>query len=318
MSLKLCNFRVAVFEFSLRFQESAVFGESKGSSLRGALGQALEETCFNKSKRCKDCIHTECAYGYLFKTPSFLSPKISRKYSAIPHPFVLEPPLTKKTHFKAGESLKFRLILIGKGISYLPYFLDAFQQGDKNGIGLNRAKYELTEVFSIFGRHREKIYDSESKRFQMTYRIWHFEDILQNSSLKPPLENLSLRFLTPMRLKYHGRFVSQNDFQFHIFFRSLLRRISELSLAHCDEELPQHYGDLKQKAMTIETEGKLSWGDEWEHFSKEEAEKMKLGGLIGEITFRGQLDEFLPFLKIGQIVHVGGKTVFGNGKYILG
>jgi len=317
MSLKLYNFRIAVFEFSLRFHESAVFGESKGSSLRGALGQALEETCFNKSKKCQRCTHTECAYGYLFKTPSFFSKKISRKYSEIPHPFVLEPPLTKKRHFGAGEFLKFRLILIGKGISYLPYFLDAFGQEDKNGIGLNRARYELTEVFSIFGRHREKIYDSESKRFQTTYRIWHFEDILQNSSLKPPVENLSLRFLTPTRLKYHGQFVSQNDFQFHIFFRSLLRRISELSLAHCDEKLHEHYGYLKQKAMAIETEGKLSWNDRWEHFSKEDEEKIKLGGLIGQVILRGQLDEFLSFLKMGQFVHVGGKTTFGCGKYVL-
>ncbi|HIE25824.1 TPA: CRISPR system precrRNA processing endoribonuclease RAMP protein Cas6, partial [Candidatus Poribacteria bacterium] len=35
------------------------------------------------------------------------------------------------------------------------------------------------------------------------------------------------------------------------------------------------------------------------------------------VILRGQLDEFLSFLKMGQFVHVGGKTTFGCGKYVL-
>jgi len=314
MSLKLRNFSLAIFEFVLLLKENAYIPQLP-SALRGALGQALEETCSKKDTDCNNCPKAECAYGYLFFTPARMG-NTSRKYSEICHPFILEPPLTKKSEFEAEQTLKCRLILIGKGISYLPHFVYAFQQGNKIGIGYNRAKYELMEIYSIFGRNRTKIYDSQSK--QLTYRILHFPDIMRNSSFQSPVNEISLRFISPTRLKFNNNFVSQSDFQFHVLFRCLLRRISDLSKIHCDEELPEHYGYLFPKAKEVETIGTLFWSDKWEHFAKKKAEKMKLGGLIGHVTFKGQLDEFLPFLKVGQIVHVGGKTVFGCGKYVLG
>ena len=40
-----------------------------------------------------------------------------------------------------------------------------------------------------------------------------------------------------------------------------------------------------------------------------------LSGFVGEITFRGNLREFWPFLVLGQYVHVGDNAVFGRGWY---
>jgi CRISPR/Cas system endoribonuclease Cas6 (RAMP superfamily) len=42
---------------------------------------------------------------------------------------------------------------------------------------------------------------------------------------------------------------------------------------------------------------------------------MKLGGLIGDITFEGNITPFLPFLTLGRYIHVGKGTSFGLGKY---
>ncbi|MGC9030975.1 MAG: CRISPR system precrRNA processing endoribonuclease RAMP protein Cas6 [Desulfomonilaceae bacterium] len=41
---------------------------------------------------------------------------------------------------------------------------------------------------------------------------------------------------------------------------------------------------------------------------------MLMGGVIGSVTYRGALDEFLPLLKYCEIVHVGKATAFGLGK----
>lgn len=42
---------------------------------------------------------------------------------------------------------------------------------------------------------------------------------------------------------------------------------------------------------------------------------MKMGGFIGSITFEGGLESFLPFLLVGEYIHVGKGTSFGLGKY---
>jgi len=43
-----------------------------------------------------------------------------------------------------------------------------------------------------------------------------------------------------------------------------------------------------------------------------------LGGFVGEVTFVGEIGEFLPLLLLGQYVHVGKNAVFGSGWYDVG
>jgi hypothetical protein len=53
-----------------------------------------------------------------------------------PHPFVIEPPLDSRTRYAAGDVLVFVLVLVGRAIDYLPYFIFAFEQlGNDRGIG---------------------------------------------------------------------------------------------------------------------------------------------------------------------------------------
>jgi CRISPR/Cas system endoribonuclease Cas6 (RAMP superfamily) len=67
------------------------------------------------------------------------------------------------------------------------------------------------------------------------------------------------------------------------------------------------------KNIEVEKEN-LSWFD-WERYSNRQETKMKMGGFIGSITFEGDLEEFLPFVQLGEYVHVRKGTSFGLGKY---
>jgi CRISPR/Cas system endoribonuclease Cas6 (RAMP superfamily) len=40
-----------------------------------------------------------------------------------------------------------------------------------------------------------------------------------------------------------------------------------------------------------------------------------LSGFVGEVSFEGDLAPFVPYLKLGEYVHVGKNAVFGNGWY---
>jgi hypothetical protein len=47
---------------------------------------------------------------------------------------MIEPPLEPRTQYAAGDTLEFGLVLIGRGIDYLPYFLFGFEQLGKMGL----------------------------------------------------------------------------------------------------------------------------------------------------------------------------------------
>ena len=61
-------------------------------------------------------------------------------------------------------------------------------------------------------------------------------------------------------------------------------------------------------------ERNTKWHD-WERYSARQDTRMKMGGFIGNISFEGDLGEFMPFIKTGEIIHVGKGTSFGLGKY---
>jgi CRISPR/Cas system endoribonuclease Cas6 (RAMP superfamily) len=42
---------------------------------------------------------------------------------------------------------------------------------------------------------------------------------------------------------------------------------------------------------------------------------MKIGGFIGDIVFKGNLEKFMDFLWLGEWIHLGKATSFGFGKY---
>ena len=52
----------------------------------------------------------------------------------------------------------------------------------------------------------------------------------------------------------------------------------------------------------------------WERYSNRQEKRLKMGGFMGDITFEGELAEFLPFLRLGEYLHVGKGTVYGLGE----
>lgn len=103
--------------------------------------------------------------------------------------------------------------------------------------------------------------------------------------------------------------------EFHILIRNLLRHISLLSYFHCEKELDLDYKGLIEKSQEIKIKkSDLRWYD-WERYSNRQETRMMMGGFIGSITLEGNFEPFLPFLLLGEYLHVGKGTSFGLGKY---
>lgn len=317
------SFSLSRFRFNLLPIEEIHLPLYKGSTLRGGFGHAFKRVvCIQKGKECDDCmVKSTCVYSYVFETSPPEDTEILRLYKNVPHPFVIEPPLTSQRLFKKGEEIAFNLVLIGKAIQYLPYFIYTFDELGRIGIGKGKGKFHLKSVTAEFEEQSEGykndnagkngiIYSGEDKTLHNHFRVMTAKDIsLPNNS---PSE-IEIEFLTPTRMIFNERLVA--EVEFHHIIRTLLRRISSLSYFHCGELLELDFKALIERAENIKcTDRDLRWYD-WERYSARQDTRMKMGGFIGKAVFEGNLEEFMPLLAMGEYVHVGKGTVFGLGKY---
>jgi hypothetical protein len=168
--------------------------------------------------------------------------------------------------YKPGDQFSFGLTLIGKAVDYLPYFIYTFDQLGSMGIGKGRGKFELKEVQSREnGGGPSIIYISRTKQL----KPFRPEKIVVENDVRDPgheIKSLIIEFLTPTRLYYNERLVS--DLEFHILVRQLLCRISLLSYFHCGIEASTwDFKGLINKAQEVKaTDRNLRWYD-WERYS---------------------------------------------------
>lgn len=300
-------------QFTIEAIDPIVLPNYKGSTFRGGFGNVFRRVvCALKRKDCKDCIlKTKCVYAYIFETspPEDAGIMNMKRYESIPHPFIIEPPLESGRAYRPKEPMSFNLILIGRAVDYLPYFIYTFDELGKTGIGKGRGRYGVIEVAENSG----VVYSSEDK----TVRNAAPDElnIPENSGLESDSDRLiTLKFITPLRLNYKRDFVV--DLEFHILIRSLLRRLCLLYYFHCERREPSwdHKKLISMAEKVAVKSSALKWRD-WERYSARQDTRMKMGGLVGDITFRGNIAPFLPILKAGETLHIGKGTSFGLGKF---
>lgn len=311
----LHNFRFAKFQIIIQPQEPLHLPLYKGSTFRGGFGHAFRRiSCAIKLNDCSDCLlKDKCVYSYVFETFSSGNSETKKRYPNAPHPFIIEPPEDEKLHYQEGEVLKFDLVLVGKAIDYLPYFIYAFSELGNIGIGKRRGKYCLEAVFSLNKDNYIEIYNNKDKILANKYEIIDSKTIEEECKDYKDINIISLNFLTPVRIKHNNKLTA--ELEFNIFINTLLRRLSLLSYFHCNQELAINIKEIIEEAREIRVkESNLSWYD-WERYSKRQDTRMKLGGLVGNITFEGNIRPFLPFLILGKYLHLGKGSSFGLGKY---
>lgn len=277
----------------------------KGSTLRGGFGKAFQQVvCAQRDKDCHHCLlQNNCAYSYIFETAPPPGGQILRKYENIPRPFILEPPLEAKTNYQPGEKLAFQLVLIGKAINYLPYFIVIFRELGQTGIGKGRRKYRLDAVKAVNLRTGEKnvIYSREIEtviNVDVTISGNEPAGISSISYLEDGPVDLKMRFITMTRLKFAQNYTTVPEF--HIIIRNLLRRLSSISYFHHDTELELDFRGLIQRAGEVNLVDRQTRWEDWERYSSRQDARMNLGGIVGEAVYRGKWQEFWPMLKLAD------------------
>lgn len=295
------NFKLSKYTFNLIAHEDMMLPTNKASTLRGGFGNIFKKlNCINKQrKKCISCpVQNTCAYAYVFETS---------EYSQKPRPYIIEVPFNDKRNYKKGETIKFKIVLLGKATNYLPHFIFSFIELGKKGLTKNNYKFTLDKVFDI----DNKLIFADNQIIEKG-RILTWQDIIDNTKLNIQ-DKLTLNFVTPLRISYYKKLVS--DITFELLMKKLTKRINDIYKYHCETSNQIDYKELIKNAKNIEVSfNNLKWKD-WTRYSNRQKKTMLFGGLLGNITFKGNFEEFLPYLLLGSFIHVGKNCTFGQGKY---
>jgi hypothetical protein len=350
----LTTLKLALYRLHLRSLEDVTLPLFLGSTLRGAFGHALKKSvCLMRHRNCAQClVADQCIYPYLFETPAPPEVLQLRGQQQAPHPFILSPPIlhqldedprnshtnsspnatddntdsmdfieayipsARHRHLVAGDEINFDLMLIGRAIDYLPYVVFTVSEMAHTGLGVKRARFELSSVEALtVAEPAETIYTKESGRIAQHTSVASLAEMISLRLRElPPRDALELKFLSPTRIRIDGE--PQARLDFYLLARNLLRRVSLLSAVHGDTTFAPDYASLLTKASQITTQAQgLRWWD-WERYSNRQRMKIKMGGFVGPVRYAGEsLEDFMPLVAAGELLGIGAGTSFGLGKY---
>jgi len=313
----LLDFKIACFRIELTAGNMGlILPRYKGSTLRGGFGSTFRKiACVCRDEECKSCLlKPNCPYAYIFETSPPENTQVLSQYESITKPFVLQPPMDFKTNYQKGEILAFNLVLFGKAIAYLPYFILAFKELGDAGIGKFRRPFSLERIVAEnpFIAQEEEIYSqSEGKVLNSDLSVNKCDLLanLQNGSIN----EINIEYQTMTKIKSGDIFV--RHIEFHMLIRALLRRLSSVYYFHHGLEWKIDFPGLIKKAEQVERVLDHTRWEDWERYSSRQDAKIKMGGVVGKVIYKGELSEFLPILKLGELLHVGKSSTFGMGRY---
>jgi hypothetical protein len=269
-------------------EEEAPLPPFLGSTLRGALGQALHDDAR--------------AFSYLYEQRRY---DVAHKDT--PNPYVLVPPPMRNEPYRAGEELRFDLLLLGDAAMYADAAVHALERIREAGLGYRKHAFSLRRV-----SHRA------DRRI-----VWQDGSLRQAAlrSVPLPCENLpdvtrlSLRTLTPLRIRRDGQLLTQVDFP--TLVRNVTNRVQRLCAFFGGTADETEIQELQRLAETVRlTDSTLKLWD-LERFSSTRGAKMDFGGLMGDARFEGDLSPFVPWLCSAEVLHIGRNTTFGMGRVEL-
>lgn len=282
-----------------------------GSTLRGGFGGALRASaCMIKAKTCDGCqLLTSCPYALVFEPRPPGGGHPLQDFNQIPRAYVIEPPEWGEKTYAPGESLSFHIVLAGRVAEQLPLILWAFHKGFQRGVGRGEGTASLASVWHVAGSEATPILDGPGGR------------ITEHEAAVPPAptfagDTVTLHFDAPLRLQTNGRRATADEFTSRKLLSTLIRRIALIHEFHGPGSLALDFKALAAQADALTSEKQLQWRD-WTRYSSRQQQKMNLGGVIGTWKLTGELTPFLPFLHLGQWLHVGKEAAFGLGGYRL-
>jgi hypothetical protein len=301
--------------------------DQAGASIRGALvGGLWERFCANKAARtCADCpLLRVCPVAALI-APMREDGETGGEQR--PRPYTVRPPLGQR-RFAPGDALTFGLTLIGQAALLFPYVVMAAQGVEQSGLGRRlganggrRGQLRIEAIAAVdpLTGARAPLYTRGRAQVQAPGLPIDAAAVAAHAAALPS-DRLTLCFQTPLRLteKRDGQTRLVHRFDERPFFARLAWRLDELARTY-GGGLP--LGDHQALPAPVEqvhvADDQTRWVDVVSYSSRTRS-RTPIGGLVGQVTLKGELAALRELLVWGSLIHVGKNAVKGDGWYTLG
>lgn len=295
--------------FCFEARDSIYFPAGKpGNILRGGFGLIFKRiACRPDCQDARTCpMRAECAYARIFE-PSALQPGPSG-FVDWPRPFVFRAAHLDGWTFQPGQHFHFDLNLFELSDTSVAYFVLAFSELGREGIGPRRGKARLESVWQL-DRHGEPKTSAFNAGEGTTQLAPPLSIVLDPSG--EPVHSVRIEFVTPTELKSGRELAARPDFA--VLFARVRDRIANLSGLYGAGPLEIDFRALGERAASVRMTRSELERVEVTRQSSRTGQTHPLGGFVGFAEYEGDLAEFVPFLEAAEWTGVGRQTVWGKG-----
>lgn len=323
--------------FDLQTLEEAQVPAYKGDMLRMALLWWLSDFWCPMPDRCRHgCRRPEvCLFGRLCEPPvdpTWPSP-IRRLMGNTPPPaYALWDVQDRRRYLAAGAEWSFELTLVGElALRQIPAIVAAVQQGAERGMGRVRLRSRVRQVVALADSSGPSpaqrclaVEKPQGEEMVLTWQSYGLDEVTLSyeqavrwaQAQGRPVRTLSLRYLSPVKIKERGQWVEVPHFR--AVMRAVVRRLRLLSQVHGAGEWPQaEFGPLLDLAEMVRLEHDETFWTGYRRQPKRSSAR-ETEGFVGQAWYASEdLSPLLPVLWLGQWLHIGKWYVLGNGRYAI-
>ncbi len=303
-------FRLQPLRFSFLAKDSIRFANGKSANiLRGAFGTVFRRlACV---PQCGDAAICErrasCSYARMFQ-PAAIAPGPSG-LADWPRPFVFRAMHLDGRTFAPGDTFHFDVNLFDGQTSAVAYLVLTFAELAHEGLGPGRRSVQLINVAQLNERREPIATIFENGRMQGPQHPAPLE--LGLDAHGGHVSRLRVKFLTPMELKSGHQIATRPDFG--ILAARVRDRISTLRELYGGGALTIDFRAFGERASEVKMSRCEITTVDLRRRSSRTGQVHPIGGFVGEAEYEGELDRFLPYLKVAEWTGVGRQTVFGKG-----
>ena len=254
-------------------------------------------------------VRSTCPYARVFE-PQAARGEGPSGLADWPRPFVFRAAHLDGRTVPQGDAFHFDVHIFDVRNTELPYFVLAFAQLAREGLGPGRGRAELIAVDQLDVHEAKVARVLDGGQFLM--HELGAPNVVDLSEAAESVRRLRVRFLTPTELKTEHKVADRPEFG--ILFGRLRDRISTLRALYGAGPLEIDFRAMGERAAAVRMTRCELQRFEVERLSSRTGQRHPLSGFVGEAEYEGELGEFLPYLRLGKWVGVGRQTVWGKGE----